>query len=329
VINTPEDDQAPFFHADGRTLYFMSEGQPGMGGFDLYLTRLGEDQTWSEPLNLGYPINTEGNEGALAVAIDGRTAYFATDARSIEGADSIGVGGKRGAATDLYQFTLPTKLRADVVTYVRARVVDDQTDLPVAALALLSDADTDKPFLKRRAEAAQGTFLAVLPAGKTYTLAVEEPGYLFYSDRFELTEPASAEQPFELEIRLQPAPLETSATAAQQEREPIVLRNVLFASGSAELLDASRAELDRLKRTLLAYPNMRIRIQGHTDDVGADSDNLSLSTARARAVLTYLVEAGIDASRLESTGFGESRPLVDNSDDAARALNRRTEFVVL
>ena len=331
VVNTPEDDQAPFFHSDGRTLYFMSEGHPGMGNFDLYLTRLGDDRAWTTPTNLGYPINTEGNEGALAVALDGRTAYFATDADAGAGADSIGVAGRRSGTTDLYTFTLPPAARAGVVTYVRARVVDDATGAPVAASALFSEAATDKPFLRRRADSTTGAFLAVLPSGATYTLAVEEPGYLFYSDRFELTEPASAEEPFELEIRLQALaePIASAATPAPPTRRPIVLRNVLFASGSAELLDGSRAELDRLAATLRDNAALRIRIQGHTDDVGSEADNLALSTARARAVLDYLAAAGIARERLESVGFGESRPLVPNDDDAARALNRRTAFLVL
>ena len=331
TVNTAEDDQAPFFHADGQTLYFMSNGHPGMGNFDLYLTRLGEDRTWTTPHNLGYPINTEGNEGALAVGLDGQTAYFATDAATPAGSDSVGVGGARSGTTDLFMFTLPAPARAGVVTYVRAQVIDDETEQPISALAMFSDAATNQPYLKRRAREQTGDFLAVLPAGKTYTLAVEHPGYLFYSDRFELTEPASASEPFELLIRLQAIAPDTMQTIEEEpsERKPIVLRNVLFASGSAELLDPSRNELDRLVGTLREHPDMRIRLQGHTDDVGSEEDNLALSTARAAAVKRYLVTAGIAADRLESTGFGESRPLLENTDEGSRALNRRTEFVVL
>ncbi len=328
IINTPEDDQAPFFHSDGQTLYFMSTGHPGMGNFDLFVTKLGSDNVWSTPQNLGYPINTESNEGAIAVAIDGRTAYYATDVDAI--IDSIDVGSRRSGTTDLFTFTLPQNVRAGVVTYVRARVVDAETRRPVAAAALFTDASTDKPYLKRRAAAEDGEFLAVLPSGKTYTLAVEEPGYLFYSDRFELTEPASATQPFELLIELQPVPAAAASTApAKPSAEPIVLRNVLFETASAELLPSSREELDRLQKLLSDNPSLRIRIQGHTDDVGSPADNLELSQRRARAVLEYLVAAGIDASRLESAGFGESKPLLENRDEQSRALNRRTEFVVL
>lgn len=329
VINTPEDDQSPFFHADGRTLYFMSAGHPGMGSFDLYVTRLGDDNKWTVPQNLGYPINTENMEGAIAVSLDGKTAYYATDVNTIT-ADSIGVGGARGGTTDLFTFTLPPDVRAGVVTYLKARVIDAVTEVPVAAAALISDAATDKPFVLRRASAEEGTFLAVLPSGKTYTLAVEEPGYLFYSDRFELLEPADVDEPFELLIRLQPVTKqEEGSPALAKTNEPIVLRNVLFETNSAALMPASEAELKRLVTLLETNPELRIRIQGHTDDVGAEMDNLNLSERRALAVKDYLINAGIAASRLESKGFGESLPLLPNDTDLARALNRRTEFLVL
>lgn len=326
IINTEKDDQSPFFHADGKTLYFMSMGHPGMGGFDLYKTVLGEDNVWTTPSNLGYPINTENNEGALVVSLDGKTAYFATDNAST-GVDSIGVGSQRSGSTDLFQFTLPTDARAGVVTYVRARVLNADTNEPVAAAALFSDASTDKPFLKRRADIEKGEFLAVLPSGKTYALSVEEPGYLFYSDRFELTEPASADEPFELLILLQPIQEETATAAV--ESKPIVLRNVLFETGSADLLQASMNEISRLKTLLEENPALRIRVQGHTDNAGDSAANLELSTRRAEAVKTALIEHGIDASRLESKGFGESNPMATNDTEKGRALNRRTEFLVL
>ncbi len=329
VVNSGKDDQAPFFHADGRTLYFMSNGRPGMGGFDLYMTRLGDDQIWSKPENLGYPLNTKSNEGALAVALDGKTAYFATDLKA-DSSVAVSVGGMEGAATDLYTFELPSPVRAGQVTYLRAKVVNALTDAPIGALAILADASNEKPFLRRRARAEDGTFLAVLPSGKTYSLSVEEPGYAFYSDRFELLEAASASQPFELEIRLQPLGAAAVVPDGQVvESEPIVLRNVLFATGSAELLPASKAELDRLRGLLESNAALRIRLQGHTDDVGDEAANQTLSQRRAEAVKKYLVAAGIAADRLSAAGFGESRPQLEGTDTESRRLNRRTEFVIL
>ena len=331
TVNTPDDDMAPFFHADGRTLYFMSDGHPGMGGFDLFLTRVGEDKLWSAPQNLGLPINTPGNEGALAVALDGRTAYYATDARTLD-TTRVNVGGARaGRGTDLFTFELPPTARAGVVTYLRARVIDAVTRAPIGASALISDADTDAPFVRRRARAEDGEFLAVLPAGKTYALAVEEPGYLFYSDRFELAAASEVGAPYELLIPLQPVPVDTAVATPTNAAEapPVVLRNVLFATASAELLPASTPELEKLTTLLTDNPSLRIELRGHTDDVGGEADNLALSQRRAEAVRDYLVGAGIAQDRLRATGFGESRPLLEGTDEESRRVNRRTEFRVM
>ncbi len=327
AVNTADDDNAPFFHADGRTLYFMSNGRPGMGGFDLYRTQLDTANAWTTPQNLGYPLNTAGNEGALVVGLDGRTAYYTSDAAAVD-TTAVSVGGTRGRGTDLYTFQLPPAARAAVVTYVRATVLDAVTDEPIGATALIADAAADAPFLRRRADAKDGQFLAVLPSGKTYALSVEEPGYSFYSDRFEVVRPADATQPFEIEIRLQPL-AQPPGVQAGAEAEPIVLRNVLFATGSAELLPASFPELSKLQRLLADNPSLRIRLQGHTDNVGEPAANLTLSEARATAVATYLKAQGVDGQRLEAVGFGESRPIAENATEAGRRLNRRTEFVVL
>ena len=327
AVNTPDDDMAPFFHADGATLYFMSDGHPGMGGFDLFLTRLGEDRQWTPPQNLGIPVNTAGNEGALAVARDGRTAYYATDGTNLDTTLVTVGGGRTGRGTDLYTFQLPPTARAGAVTYLRARVVDAVTKAPVAATALIADATTDAPFVRRRADGETGEFLVVLPAGKAYALTVEEPGYLFYSDRFELLRAADADEPYELLIPLQPIADDPAATLP--EAPPVVLRNVLFATGSAELLPESTAELRKLRGLLREYPDLRIRLQGHTDDVGEEADNLDLSERRAAAVRDYLSAEGVDPARLSAVGFGESRPLVTGTDPESRRLNRRTEFVVL
>ena len=332
TVNTAADEMAPFFHADGETLYFMSDGHPGMGGFDLYLTRVGEDKLWQPPQNLGLPINTPDNEGALAVALDGRTAYYATDADALDTA-RVSIGGAAGRGTDLFTFQLPEPVRAGVVTYLRARVIDAVTRAPIPASALISDAVTDAPFVRRRAGATDGTFLAVLPAGKTYALSVEEPGYLFYSDRFELATASDITEPYELLIPLQPLPTDASTTASADasppEAPPVVLRNVLFETGSAALLPSSTPELTKLTALLRDNPTLRIRLQGHTDDVGEEADNLALSQRRADAVRDYLIERGIAPDRLAASGFGESRPLRQGQDPESRRLNRRTEFVVV
>ena len=341
VLNTPLDEQSPFFHADGRTLYFMSNGHPGLGGFDLFLSRLDSNNQWQKPENLGHPLNTEGNEGALVVGLDGKTAWYASDIEASDASEEMGVGGQRGKSTDLYTFQLPEDLRASPATFLRARVRDAISLKPVPALARIQDLDGDKTFMIRRADSVEGSFLVVLPifeaakagqqaSAKTYGLSVEADGYVFYSDRFELNPQSSVEQPYELIIDLQPLPSTLAENDSNTpESPPVVLRNVQFASNSAALKPESRSELERLLALLASNSSLRIRLQGHTDDIGEENDNLQLSQRRADAVKSWLLANGIEAERLETRGFGESRPLLPNDSDANRALNRRTEFVIL
>jgi len=307
VVNSPEMDQAPFLHPDGATLYFTSEGHGTLGGSDLFLCRFGLDGHWQAPENLGFPINTSDNEGSLIVSPNGHTAYYASDR-----ADSRGL-------LDIYSFDLPEHLRARPVTYVKARVRDALTSKPLAAAVELTDVASGEMLTRSTAAPGTGEFLMVLPCGRDYALNVLRKDYLFASEHFSLPGGKAAE-PFLLDIALVPIRSGGGET---------VLRNVFFASNSALLDDRSRHELQRLFDLLQDQPTLRIRIGGHTDDVGSDTDNQRLSEARARTVRDYLVTAGVAPQRLEYRGYGESRPLQPGNSEAARALNRRTTVEVL
>ena len=311
-INTAGVEQTPFLHPDGQSLYFASDSLPGMGGMDLYVVRRSSDSTWGVPLNLGYPINTKANEVALTVSLDGRTAYYATN-RS---------GGQGGL--DIYSFELPEIARPQPVTYVRAHVRDAVTGLPLVAKIELSDLGTGRSFLSANTK-PDGSFLACLPAGKSYGLNVNKEKYLFHSENFNLTGSATVDKPFLLEIDLQPITLDTNGHVAGK---PIVLRNVFFETGSAELRPESTAELDRLLDLLVNNASLRIQINGHTDNVGTDASNQQLSEARAKAVYDYLCTKGLAASRLKYKGYGEAQPLDSNDTTEGRTSNRRTEFIV-
>lgn len=316
-INTRGSEQSPFIHADGRTLYFMSDGHPGLGGFDLFLARLQADGTWQEPRNLGYPINTFSNEGALTVQRDGRYAYFSKDVRDRPVGEPL---------TDIYRFELPQDIRPAPVTYVQAQVRDARTREPLPAVALLRPTGEELTYYDDSTD-LNGQFLICLPVGKDYALTVEREGYLFYSDFFALSEVGTLQEPYQLEILLQP--IEVAGDTTVEESAPVVLRNVFFATGSAELLPASENELNRLYQLLDDRPEMRIRINGHTDNVGTAADNQALSEARAEAVYTYLLEKGISRDRLTYKGFGEEVPIAPNDTPEGRQRNRRTEFEVL
>lgn len=211
-INTTEDDESPFLHPDGETLYFMSKGNPGMGGFDLYKSQLQADGSWSKPVNLGYPINTKADEGAIVVTLDGTTAYFTSSQRD-------------GKGTDIFYFDLPKHIQPTPVTYVRAIIKDGNTKKAIPnAQASFVNLKTAQTHLSTKTD-AEGEFLVVLPIGYDFSLNISSNGYLFYSEYFALTQSSSLDEPFELEVLLYPIPLEKTEIIV---RRPVVLKNIFL-----------------------------------------------------------------------------------------------------
>lgn len=316
-LNTPYDDSAPCIHPDGQTLYFSSSGHPGMGGLDLFVSRLGADGKWGKPQNLGYPINTAQNEEALAVALSGTLAFIASDRPG-------GFG-----SLDIYSFDMPEESRPNEVTYVKGYVFDasDNKALPKTEVEIY-DLAANKLYAKTKTD-SDGEFLLCLPLGKDYSLNAQKQNYLFYSDNFALKEIRKQNNPFQLNIPLQPIKNELSITESTENAKPIILKNVFFATNSSEIRPESHNELNRLKLMLLENPNMRIRINGHTDNEGAEIDNMLLSDRRAQSVMNFLIGNGISADRLEARGFGETIPIASNDSPEGRQQNRRTEFVLI
>ncbi|MFK8164774.1 MAG: OmpA family protein [Lewinella sp.] len=315
TINTLGRDQYPFWAADGKTLFFTSSGHPGLGGDDLFRSELQPDNAWGKPVNLGYPINTAGNETNLFVALGGSTAYFSKGLRDAE-TGKIDV--------DIYQFDLPAELRPASATYAEARVTDAKTGKPLTASVRLRPTDQSAPATIRRT-GSDGYFLTVLPTGKDYALTVDEPGYLFYSERFSLTEGFTQSDPYQLDIALEPIAVAVASGGTETDGST-AFKNVLFESGSATLLPVSFDELDRLSELLAKVPALGVEIGGHTDDIGEDDTNLQLSEGRAASVKTYLIAQGIDENRITTMGFGESKPVAPNDSEEGRAKNRRTTF---
>jgi outer membrane protein OmpA-like peptidoglycan-associated protein len=325
-INTVMEERCPFLHADNQTLYFSSNGHPSFGGHDFFFSRRLPTGRWDVPQNLGSPINTTGEEASLVISLDGKTAYFASERT------------ENGAAldpnlmdTDLYAFELYEGARPRPVTYVRATVYDAETRMPLVALAEVINLATTRRTTSDTTDAF-GVFLICLPIGQDFALNVRKTGYLFHSENFKLSEGNTRDKPYLLDIYLMPireADTTGTATGVPPAAKPVVLRNVFFDTGSATLRPESNIELDILKNLLVENPSLRIRLNGHTDNVGSDSDNLNLSSNRAKAVYDYLVTAGIAASRLNYKGFGETMPIDTNDTPEGRQNNRRTEFEVL
>ncbi|WP_018613102.1 OmpA family protein [Segetibacter koreensis] len=304
-INTVGDELAPFIHADNATLYFTSDGLPGYGNSDIFLCRKGPNNEWSNPENLGYPINTIENEGSLFVSADGKTAFYASD-RS----DSRG-------GLDIYTFELRPDVRPARTLYVKGKVYDIKTRKGLPSAVELVD-NTNQQTVSNVQTDETGNYFITLPVGKDYTFTVNRKGYLFYSEIF----PLSKNQPdstYNKDIPLKPIELNAS----------LVLKNIFFETNSAQLQEISLIEINKLLQLLTENPTLKLQINGYTDNVGKPAENLKLSTSRAKAVVDYLVTKGIDIKRLLYKGFGETKPVADNKTEAGRAMNRRTEFVVI
>ena len=228
VVNTRGTEMAPFLHPDGKTLYFSSDTHTGMGGFDLFMTRRNDEGEWSEPINLGYPINTPGDEINFVVAADGHTALIS----------SIREGGYGGY--DIYGF----QLKDDALKPEAVNVYD-------------------------------------------FALADLQPGTV------------------------------------------VQLVNIRFGFNSAELTEDSEEGVVMLAAFLANHPEIRVELAGHTDNVGSDAYNLSLSRERAEVVRQALIAQGIEADRLVANGYGATSPLAPNDTDEQRAINRRTEMIIL
>ncbi len=306
-INTPGDEFSPFIHPDNQTLYFSSDYHAGVGGFDLFYSRKQTDGSFGTPVNLGYPINTPDDERSLIISADGKTGYYASN--------KLGGSGD----FDLYQFELYEEARPVPVTYMAGTVRDAATRRQLEADFELIDLETGEVMIRSFSDRTTGEFLVAIPVNRNYALNVSKNGYLFYSENFSLKEVKYQVEPYRKNVDL--IPVKTD--------ESIVMKNIFFETGSAELKSESRVELNKLLTLLNQNPTMKVEISGHTDNVGSKDLNLKLSENRAKSVVDFLINAGIDRSRLSSKGYGDSKPIDDNNTPEGRANNRRTEFKVI
>lgn len=303
-INTKYNDQCPFIHADNSTLYFTSNGWPGMGKGDIYVSRK-TDSGWTKAQNIGYPINTENDENGMTVSYDGKTAYMASNRAG-------GFGG-----LDIYRFDLPENAKPTQITYLKATIKDAKTKQLIDASYTIIDLTQQKTI--KNGMSFQGDFFVALDLNKNMALQIQKEGYLFYSQNINLKEKNTSAQPYEMEVFLEP--IASNST--------ITLNNVFFDFDKSDLKSESFVELDKLVEILQKNPSIKIEISGHTDDKGELDYNQKLSQQRAESVLQYLVKKGIDKTRLVAKGYGESKPIVPNDSEENKAKNRRTEVRIL
>ncbi|WP_167618129.1 OmpA family protein [Maribellus sediminis] len=305
-INTEGDEISPFIHANNQNFYFASDSHVGMGGFDLYSAMIDEDGNITDLKNMGYPINTYRDDMGLTISSIGDVAYFSSAREADRG-------------LDIFSFNLDRGLQPQPVTYVKATVTNRKTHAPIAANIEL--VNLNSKFEKSRIQRAdeKGEVVLALPLRRNYAFNVSEDGFLFYSQSMQLANANDLTDPIILNIELEPIEL-----GAQME-----LYNIYYETDSFHILPQSEPELQKLVEFLGENPELRVEIQGHTDSSGNPASNLELSKRRAKSVVDYLVEHAIQAGRLQSEGYGDTRPIASNETADGRKQNRRTTIKII
>lgn len=306
-INTPYDESTPFMHADGKTLYFSSDGWPGLGNKDIFMSRLNSNGTFSEPVNLGFPINTFNDETGFIVTANGNEGLFSS---------AIKNGGFGGF--DIYRFQIPSQIKPLPITYVRGMVKDSKSKNLLSASVLVVDIQNNTALFNDFTDEETGSFLLVMPIGSNYLFHVQADGYAFYSKHIELNDSSSFYKPQLMEIVLEKL----------EKGNNVNLENVFFDTNKFDLLPPSKIELELLTQLLEENKNLTIEISGHTDHVGDEKLNQKLSENRAKSVYDFLIANGIEKKRLTYKGYGATKPRATNETDEGKQQNRRTEFTI-
>jgi outer membrane protein OmpA-like peptidoglycan-associated protein/Tol biopolymer transport system component len=337
LVNTPGNDDSPYIHYDGVTLYFSSDGHPKIGNNDIFVTEYKKGK-WTKPENIGYPINSWEYDGFFSISPDKKTAYYATvkegdhggiDIYSIKFLEPrfkpkpkpVVVEEKKTAPKkDQYFDPLIDKLKQEkIYTLLKGKVIDETDAHALEATITLVDNETGKIISKITSDPANGEFELIIPHGGNYGVATEKQGYLFNSINFNL--PKFAEYQ-EIDTHVIMAPAEVGSK--------VVLKNIFFDVGKSELKQQSVAELEKILDLLKSNSHLKVQINGHTDNTGNATINKSLSLKRASSVVEYLIGKGIDPSRASAKGYGSERPIVSNDDEqGGREINRRTEIEII
>jgi outer membrane protein OmpA-like peptidoglycan-associated protein/tetratricopeptide (TPR) repeat protein len=306
-INTAGKDKSPFFHQDSETFYFVSSvssERKGVGGTDIFYMRKQQDGTWSKPKNIGYPINTEGDEIGLFVSTDGKEAYFSSFQKGV---------------WNIYSFELYEEARPQSVVVVKGELKDENGAPVTDAEIEIAYSQSDK-IEKVKMNGNDGKYAAIVKTKEPQDVmvSIKKEGHAFDSKIIEKEVLAKGEtiRAKDMEVR------------KIEKGKPYTINDILYATASAELNDRSKFILKQFARFLEANPALKITIQGHTDNEGDADKNLLLSQRRADGVKQYLISLGVNESRLNAKGFGQTTPKVPNTSAENKAKNRRTDFVI-
>lgn len=308
TINTPGDEESPFIAPDGVTLYFASTGHPGMGDGDIFMTRIQQvsdvDWQWLEPYNLGYPINSPFQEVGMFVKADGKTAYYASS--RLEGFGGL----------DIYEFTLPEYLQPYDMVFIEGQIKDEFTQRP---LSLTLDVMRNGKKWEIQTD-DDGWYFMCLPTQKAYAFQVNNPDYEYYMEAAFLPSQNNA-IPFRFDISLIP---KRRAKKPKDTGPKELTYDIFFDFDNFALDDRARGQLSELVEKLETESGWQVEIIGYTDDLGNIAYNQMLSEQRAKAVVTYLDNAGIKVKSIKQEGKGA----VKSDTEVDRKKNRRVMVVI-
>lgn len=306
TINTSGNEKSPFIHSDSYTLYFSSDGHPGVGGLDIFFTKMDENENFSSPVNMGFPINSEKDENGFMVSTDGKYGYFSSNPEN--------------KGLDIYNFDLPKEARPEEVIFVKGQIKSKNKDAAVGMKVELKNTQTNK-VTQGVVDEESGEYVAVITAkeNEDVMMLAKKNGYSFTSQYIKSSK----------DVVGKPKRVEAVEFNPIEKGETYRINNINFATSSYQLNPQVISILNEFIQFLKDNPKVKVKIQGHTDNVGDADKNLILSEQRAKAVNDYLILMDIDAHRLTYEGYGEAKPISSNESDEGRALNRRTEFVIV
>ena len=309
-INLPQyNEMTPYLASDGVTLYFSSNRPGGLGDNDIWMTRRLDKswEKWSDPVNLGSPINTPEWDAFFTLDAGGEYAYLTNST------DTYG-------ESDIVRVKLLEKEKPDPVVLVSGNVYNKKTNKPLTASLIYETLPDGVEAGNAVSNSEDGSFKIVLPYDKNYLIRATADHFFAQSENLNLDSLIQAGYK-EIHKDLYLVPIEIG--------QVVRLNNVFFDFDKWDLRPESFIELDRVVTLLKDNPAIEIEMSAHTDSHGSDEYNIKLSDKRARSVMEYILSKGIAASRIISQGYGETKPVVPNDTDENRQLNRRVEFTIL
>ncbi len=316
-INTPGNEKSPFLHTDSKTLYFSSssrrdektgenfKGWMGIGGYDIFFTRLNDDGNWTVPKNIGYPINSIDDDLGFFVSTDGKYGYFASNKFNDQ------------KDWNIYSFELYQEARPEKVLFVKGVMKDETTNEVIRDAKIEIKSVDSKKVTKINVDNETGEYVMAVSFKNDYVMTVKSRDYVYIS-KYVSKKDVAFETPSSIDFKLKKIEIGKNYN----------LDDIYYETNSDILTIESKSIIDNFFEFLYENPNIHIEIQGHTDNVGSDEYNLELSERRAKAVFDELVKMGIQQSRMTYKGYGETSPIADNNSELGRQMNRRTVFQI-